>query len=201
MDESLRRQGEASWAKAEARSLDAATLEEFLQALERGVAGPGHDGGLSQDDVEWFRLFLAVQRKIESCRRGDEFGLPDGDWRSRGIQFEKMEEFYEGLERVGAIRRLTWFLGGGAYVDATDLRPIRDQLSSQVLVKLREIGLEPLAPHVVQHPGPSDEIKTKGPRLVRRLLLRIGDTAVTAIVTAIMTAIVGWLLLEFGFAG
>lgn len=126
---------------AQEKSISVADLRGFRGLLEGEIERD--TAAVNPDDLEWFVLFEHILEEIEDCNQGSDFGLPTDDWRSMGIQFEKLQKFYDELERTGAVEDVRWYHGGNGDVRATDLRPVEDYLYRQVQLRLRRMGLAP----------------------------------------------------------
>lgn len=137
----LRELSHSVFESAHSGSVEFAELKSLRGLLEGELERDGAD--VTRDDVEWFILYEHVLDELRSSSKGSDFGLPTEDWRTLGIQFEKLRKFYDTLERTGAVENVSWYLGGNADVRCLDLRPVEDYLNRQIQLRLRRMGLDP----------------------------------------------------------
>jgi hypothetical protein len=136
----MNRAARRTWRNVSRDAHQGSLTADDLEGAIRTLAEPGAPAS-SQDDVQWLQTLALVLRKVEQSPTAEHFSIPDGGHRDWGVPFEKVHAFYERMARVGVVTRIQWFLGGGAFVKATDLRAIREYIHMQARQRLEPMGL------------------------------------------------------------
>ncbi|MDY6865969.1 MAG: hypothetical protein SVY15_08390 [Halobacteriota archaeon] len=98
---------------------------------------------ITLDDIEWFRVYAFLLKKVENKEKGEDYRIGTGEWRDLRADFEKLRFIVEELGAVRAIDRIKWYSNGGAYYVILDIREFKRLLFRKGIHRLKEMGITP----------------------------------------------------------
>ena len=118
-------------------------LEQFSDYLTKILQDKLEIVDITPDDIEWFRVYAFLLKKIENKEKGEDYCIKEGEWRNIGADIEKLKFVIEELEAARAIDHVDWFLGGAALYTILDTREFKRLIFRKGIHKLKDLGISP----------------------------------------------------------
>jgi len=112
-------------------------LEKFIKFLESKIesvkrkARPGFKK-ITNDDVEWLRLYMHLLKKLEARDRGEPYHLDNHEWDKIGAEFEKLKATIDDFELYDIINKPQWSIGGGCWYRIIDKTRYQEYIYERV---------------------------------------------------------------------